>query len=174
MHLRLQLFLPSTSFILLIFRASRSSSSRPNQSCKQPCLTLHEYLQSFVASSTVHFVAPRRPLHPSQPCLCERRRWISISCILAFCVNLSTFLVIGATNPVTYQVCALNTGEDNTCIAPRQHVSATSTLGQLSALLLCTRLHRNSTHCPRPACAHIPRRHSNIAPQSNILCYLEL
>lgn len=34
----------------------------------------------------------------------ESVMWISISCILAFCVNLSTFLVIGATNPVTYQV----------------------------------------------------------------------
>jgi len=29
---------------------------------------------------------------------------IAVACVLAFCVNLSTFLVIGHTNPVSYQV----------------------------------------------------------------------
>ena len=29
---------------------------------------------------------------------------IAVACVLAFCVNLSTFLVIGRTNPVSYQV----------------------------------------------------------------------
>lgn len=29
---------------------------------------------------------------------------IALSCVLAYCVNLSTYLVIGRTSPVSYQV----------------------------------------------------------------------